>query len=258
MTHDEYLAAAGVSQSQLKDLAVSPLHYHARHVARTARREETAAMRFGSALHALVLEPAEFDGRYVVQTWDARTKEGKAERDAALSSGRSVLDQDDAGTLSAMAEALAAHPVASRILAERVHTEHPIFWTDAETGLRCKARLDAVSAIGRASAIVDLKSTTDASPEGFARQVASLGYHVQAAHYLDGWRALGGDAGTFVFIAIEKAAPYAVAVYELDTEALAVGEAKRRGLLDTLAECQRTGRWPGYQTQTISLPKWAA
>lgn len=258
MNFTEYLAAPGVSQSQLKDLAVSPLHYHARHVAKMAPRETTAAMRLGSALHALVLEPETFDSSYVVQTWDARTKAGKEERDAALASGRVVLDGDDADDLRSMAAALMAHPVASRILAERVHTEHPIFWTDADSGLRCKARLDAVSAIGSASAIVDLKSTTDASPEGFARQVANLGYHVQAAHYLDGWRACGGDAETFVFVVVEKSAPYAVAVYELDTEALAIGDMKRRSLLDLLAECRRADRWPGYQTQTISLPRWAA
>ena len=257
ITRANYEAHPGVSQSELRDLARSPAHYYAIRIARTVPRAESSAMRIGSALHALVLEPIEFQRGYVVQSWDARTKEGKAARDAAMASGRVVLDSDDARAVAGMGEALSRHADASRILAQRTHTEYPMTWRDDASGLRCKGRIDCLATIAGRAAIVDIKTTTDASPDAFARSIATYGYHVQAAHYLAGMRANGASVDGFVILAVESRAPYGVAVYELDAEALEVGEERRRALLSTLAECRASGRWPGYRTQTISLPRWA-
>ena len=131
-------------------------------------------------------------------------------------------------------------------------------WRDDASGLRCKGRIDCLATIAGRAAIVDIKTTTDARPDAFARSIATYGYHFQAAHYLAGMRANGVDVVGFVVIAVESRAPHGVAVYELDAEALEVGEERRRALLSTLAECRASGRWPGYRTQTISLPRWAA
>lgn len=61
----DYHAAPGLSASGLDDLAVSPLRYWHRHINPNREPEEpTRAMVFGSALHAAVLEPEEFDKRY--------------------------------------------------------------------------------------------------------------------------------------------------------------------------------------------------
>jgi hypothetical protein len=102
---------------------------------------------------------------------------------------------------------------------------------------------------------VDLKTTTDASPAAFARSVATFRYHVQASHYLSGLH----GAERFVFIAVEKTAPYAVAVYELDAAAMAAGDELRQRDMRMIADCRATGEWPGYSDdcQTLSLPKWA-
>jgi exodeoxyribonuclease VIII len=62
-----------------------------------------------------------------------------------------------------------------------------------------------------------------------------------------------------VFIAVEKTAPYAVAVYELDATALAAGNELRQRDLRMIADCRATSEWPGYgdDCQTLSLPSWA-
>ena len=258
ITRSNYWTHPGVSQSQLRDLARSPMHYHAKHVARTATTEETAAMRFGSAFHAAVLEPESFAFEYVVATWDARTKAGKEDRDAALASGAKILSADDMETISAMAAALRSDPLASRILDARTHTEHPIAWECPVTGVLCKGKPDACVSIGGSVSLVDLKTTTDADAESFARSIANFGYHVQAAHYCAGWSASVGTVDSFTFIAIEKTAPYAIGVYELSADAMARGQTRRLALLDKLAECRSSNRWPGYQPTTIDLPRWAA
>lgn len=258
ITRSNYWTHPGVSQSQLRDLARSPMHYHAKHVARTAVTEETPAMRFGSAFHAAVLEPDVFASEYVTQSWDARTNEGKAARDAALASGAKVLSEDDAETIAAMVASLRAHPLASLILASRTHTEHPIAWECPVTGIACKGKPDACAVANGSVSLVDLKTATDADPESFARSIANYAYHVQAAHYCAGWSATIGPVDSFTFIAIEKSAPYAIGVYELSAEAMSRGKARRLALLDQLAECRASGRWPGYQPMTIELPRWTA
>ena len=93
------------------------------------------------------------------------------------------------------------------------------------------------------------------APSGFARSVATFRYHVQASHYLTGLH----GAERFVFIAVEKTAPYAVAVYELDAAAMAAGNELRQRDMRVIADCQATNEWPGYgdDCQTLSLPSWA-
>jgi len=106
---------------------------------------------------------------------------------------------------------------------------------------------------------VDLKSTQDAS-EHFAKSCANYGYHRQAAMYLDGLRTLGLDAEHFIFVAAEKAPPYAVGVYELDYDAIERGRDLYRADLELLARCMERDEWPAYSPElvTLSLPRWAA
>jgi hypothetical protein len=106
----------------------------------------------------------------------------------------------------------------------------------------------------REGTVIDLKSTVDASPAGFARAVARYSYHVQAAHYMAGTK-----CDRFLFVAFEKTAPYACAVYELDADAIARGRDLREHALETLASCIELGVWPGYATevQVLELPRWA-
>jgi len=105
---------------------------------------------------------------------------------------------------------------------------------------------------------VDLKTTEDASP-GFRKSIANFRYHVQAAWYLDGVeRATGRRPEQFLFVCVEKRAPYACAVYAADAEMIEAGAKQTRMDLDKLAECKASNSWPGYsnQIETISLPAW--
>src|SRR5690606_1095926 len=105
-----------------------------------------------------------------------------------------------------------------------------------------------------------VKSCLDASEDAFRRDVAKYRYHVQDALYRAGFDAAGESVQHFVFIACEKTPPYAVAVYSLDAEGVGKGYSLARRDMATMAECLRTGEWPGYPVgiQTITLPPWAA
>lgn len=198
------------------------------------------------------------NGRPVTLWKDVRSR-WRAENE-----GFTVLSPDELAQLHGMRDAIRAHPAAAVLLNGEGVAEASVYWTDEATGELCRCRPDRWRKDG---ILVDLKSTLDASPEGFAKSLANYRYHVQAPWYLagaraayearqlpDGWQA----PRAFAFIAVEKSAPYAVGVYMLDAATMELGAAQMRANLDTLAECRRTGEWPGYgdKIANLSLPDW--
>ena len=95
---------------------------------------------------------------------------------------------------------------------------------------------------------------------GFTRAVTKYGYHVQNALYREGYAELGEQVDHFVFLAVEKSPPFAVAVYSLDDEAVGYGYRRVVRGRELMAHCLKTNEWPGYSNhiQTLSLPQWAA
>ena len=63
----------------------------------------------------------------------------------------------------------------------------------------------------------------------------------------------------FTFIAVEKTYPYAVAIYQLDAQALERGRELYRRDLAIYKHCLEMDDWPGYpeEVQVLSLPAWA-
>lgn len=173
--------------------------------------------------------------------------------------GRIVLSPEVWDQLHAMRDAVHNHPAAHALLTSVPgEAEKSVYWIDPTTGVLCRCRPDW----WRDDWIIpDLKTTDDASPEGFAKSIANWRYDVQAAFYMDGIeQATGKRPKSFVFIAVEKKPPYGVGVYVLDSDSLELGRAQYQHDLRIYAECLRTGEWPGYgdKIQTISLPAWHA
>lgn len=220
----------------------------------------TPAMAFGTAVHTFVLEQERFADEFVVaEKFDRRTKEGKeaAARFEEANQGKALITSDEMDTLNRVRSAVHSHLGAAKLLRQG-DAELSAFWTDANTGLSCKCRPDWFNG----EAIVDLKTCVDASNGGFSRSIANFGYDIQAAFYVDGIRAVTGMELPFLFIAVEKEAPHAVAVYRADPEVIEVGRKKYRAALQLLKWCQESESWPAYQPggeiELISLPRWAA
>ena len=182
---------------------------------------------------------------------------------AAAVGDRAIVSAEEMAQAEAIRDAVMAHPAAGKLLAPCAGVaELSAYWRDPETGVLCRCRPDFWRHDG---IVVDLKTARDAGPEGFSRSILGWRYHAQAAFYLDGItraRAAGGidmpAPRAFVFVGVEKTAPYAVGVYTLDTQSIAIGRREYREDLDTYAECMGSGVWPGYgdKIQPISLPEW--
>lgn len=248
MPNAEYHAHPAVSNSLLTQISRSPMH--ARAYLDGHRFAPTTAMQFGTAAHAAILEPARFAAEFKAFDGNLRTKADKEEYRRLSELGWSLVSAGDWDAIAAMAIAARSHQTAGPLLSGGV-VEQSVFWTDEEFGVPCKCRPDLWRDDGIA---VDVKTTEDASPAGFSRSMATYRYHVQAAHYM-----AGTGADRFLFVAIEKKHPYAVAVYELDEASLDLGRMQRALDLAAYAECARTGIWPGYseEVEPLSLPGWA-
>ena len=250
ISNADYHADPAVSASHLKTVMQSPYHYWSRYLdPDRVAMTPTAAMRLGSLTHCAVLEPDELTKRYQLAP-DRRTKEGKAAVVEMAAAGIEAVSEADLAQALQMADAVRSNSTAALLLANG-QAEQSFWWDDIATGMRCKCRPDWFDG----ETIVDLKTCVDASPAGFARAVAQWGYQVQAAHYL-----CGTLAKRFVFIAVEKSAPYAVGVYELDAEAMVHGSVLRHNALQRIQDCRAINEWPGYTDggiQTIQLPGWA-
>jgi hypothetical protein len=223
----------------------------------------TEATDIGGAIHAVTLEPDSLDTRYAVRPpgIDRRTREGKAawaefEAEAA---GRIILEKRDVyDTLAGIRDSLRDHPLAYSLLTSPGLTELSALWRDPRSDVRCKGRMDRVVEHAGWTWIVDVKSTDDAGPFGFARSTVNFGYYLQAAFYLDGLAALSDRDRRFAFVAVEKRPPYAIAVYEPDIVFLEAGRDEYRRHMATWKKCQETGLWPGYPDgiETLESPSW--
>lgn len=261
-----------VNKGALDQLAKTPAHYRA--WLTEPAQEETPALAFGKALHARVMETELFASTYIAEQRHPFRRVTEAQRNAkkpseetlraieywdawaASAAGKIELGADDAAKIEAMREAVMAHPIASKLFVGGM-PEATCLWQDSRHGLLCKSRMDYWRA--DINVIADLKSTDDASPFGFARSCASYRYPVQSAHYVDGIVRSGLDRPAFLFVAVEKSAPHAVAVYQLDADAQARGEDLRDRAMDTLNECLANDAWPSYPVgvTSLSLPAWA-
>ncbi len=242
--HEEYDSLPGIRWSLLRNMATSPLHY--RHALENGR-PDTSAMLLGRATHCAVLEPERFPIDFVVFDGARRGEPWQKFLDA--NPNRDILTRPEYDKCLAIKRSVLKHPEAKRLL-RTGWKEHIYRWRDEPSGLMCKLRADLV----KRQSVWDLKTTRSINEHDFQRTVATYLYHGQAAYYLAGTK-----RREFGFIAVESEEPHDVAVYELDAEALGVGEDIVHDLLGRVAACSKAKRWPGrFPAMTpLSLPGWA-
>ena len=256
-----YHAGPGVSCSDLKVLLdKTPAHLAYR---KSNPSIPTDAMNIGSLFHTVVLEPEKMYSRFVVlpEGVDFRSKEGKLIRDAAVFEGKILVRHSDLEAVQRMSNSVKGHPAANALLNRQVGTsyEQPVYYVDPDTGLLGKFKPDVLVVNDRLKLIVDLKTCEDASAQGFARTIANFLYDLQAAKYLHGANCAFGDGfQRFVFIAVEKSAPHAVACYVATHEMVQAGREQLTHAMSIYQGCYETGNWPGYsdKIEEIELPPW--
>jgi len=244
----EYCAIDAVNWSSLLHLwKGSPLHYKHH---RESADKDTTGRKMGRLLHALAL--GSFDEEFVI--YDGGDRRGKAWTDfQAANHGRTILKPNEIADVRAQAAAVRAHREASRILAG-ADTEATIQWTDPDTGLPCKGRLDALHLAD--ARIVDLKGCT--SLDQLERTCHRMGYVHQLQWYRRGVLAAHGVDCSAYMLGAENKAPNDVGLWRLDRDLLSLVDRDLTALVQRLADCIHADRWPGKMPDVadIFIPAW--
>ncbi|WP_329390084.1 PD-(D/E)XK nuclease-like domain-containing protein [Streptomyces sp. NBC_01716] len=216
----------------------------------------------GHAAHLMVLgEGPEID---VLGFDNYLTKAAKSARAEAYDMGVVPLLRHEYEQVQAMAEAVRQHPDAGPLLAMQGVAERSIYWTDAATGVRCRVRPDWLVEHPAVTLVVDLKTTTDSSPDACSKAIESYSYHQQGALYIDGVQAAGlaPEGARFIFVFVSKKAPYLVTVRELADQDQDIGRARNERALRIYADCVANGDWPDWTGPVpaipqLGMPTWA-
>lgn len=268
----EYHANAAISHSKLECYRRRPALYYKKYVAKTLPQpEESGAFRLGSAVHCAVLEEKEFASRYVLKPdCDRRTKEGKIQfaEFAAQHAGKTLLDSDEMAQVVAMREAVAAHPIASRLLAEGMPE---MTWRKVQSNalgaLQCRTDWFAPSGCEISEFhpyALDIKTVESLDSDAFRnfeRAAFSYGYHRQAGFYLPLINEILPYAvSRMYYVAVEKVEPFGVAVYKLADDAIARGQDENIADLVRLKRSLETNDWPNIEptVHELKLPAWYA
>lgn len=254
---------ARIGKSGLDLINKAPIIYWQKYLDpnRVWEDDQTPSMLLGSMSHCAVFEPAEFAKRYAVMPKiDRRTNAGKAAFEQFSAECQAdkltavTMDQYEAAMRTA--EAVNKHPLVRQLLDMGGWSEQRVDFTDPRTGAACKLKADRITP---SNIIIDLKTTADASPEGFSKSCANYRYHVQDAWYSDGLAAASNaPVQAFIFVAVEPETGI-VKPYTLDADSRALGREQYQANLDTYLECLRTNTWPAYgdEISELRLPSWA-
>jgi exodeoxyribonuclease VIII len=251
---NNYKSIDALNYSGAKQVLRSPAHYRA---SLMEEQKDTPALKFGRLVHTSTFLPLEFKAKVAImpEGIDRRTKAGKESYEAFINSlapETEVVDSETHAHISDVTEAASAGLASLNLSHTDWIVEESI--TKEYAGITIKGRPDLVSVIGNDKVVVDLKTTQDASPHSFSRDVHNLKYFMQSAWYLE----LTG-ATRFILLAVEKEPPFAWRVYELDAEAIAEGKRLMDEACAIYKQCKTFKSWPSYTKDLtmLSLPRYA-
>lgn len=249
ITNEQYHSSEGISRSDLVRFKKSPMHFKCKQ-----KIKETPSLIIGDLVHTLVLEPHLFSERYIVNPgFDRRTKEGKLDyaEFQIVSEGKRIIETNHYDEAIRIAESVNNH-MFKQYLSQGYRVENSIFFRHELTGLQCKVRPDA----WLGDIVIDLKTTTDASFRSFQSSAINYGYYLQAGMIKRALESLNKPIKNFIFVAVEKEAPYAIGIYKLDDEALEYGANEFDTLMVELNKYIQKNEFPDYGIQTLSIPAW--
>jgi PDDEXK-like domain of unknown function (DUF3799) len=245
-------------------LGKSPLHAWKAHPRLNPqfRALESAEFDLGSGAHSVLLQggadlvvinPADYPAKNgnVPQGW---TNDAIREaRDSARAAGKiPVLRKDHEAMLSMAAAADIAIGKCADLADKGVplsladgDAERTLIWQ--EGNIWCRARLDWMSRDRRV--MLDYKSTTDASPDWFSRQIVRMEYHIQDSFYRRGLRAITGQPAEFIFVAQENQIPFDCSFHAVDPSLAEIADALVERAIRLWGECLKTDTWPGYSNR---------
>lgn len=248
-----YHSAPGIGSTAMKQAVISMAHYQT-YIKKDTEISKSleACFRLGSAVHAKTLEPHVYLQNYVSMPEGMRRIGEKWTNFKAANEGAEILSFKEFNDVKAMAESLCEmtksfmESKSARLLDGGI-TEVS-YWRRHKTGLFLKARIDCE----RGAVKIDVKTTRDASPAKLYKTV-KYDYGVQSGLYT-----MITDADAFVFIGVDKKAPFGKSIIEQGQDVIDENIELIEEALRNIALCEKTGVWPCYseEVQVTKLTEW--
>ena len=262
---DDYHASDFVSNSKLQTfLRRGPRAYWMRYVHKSLPKEDTQALRAGSAFDTLLFDGEQvFRERFVERPAGMKftTKAGKAWKKEQDEAGLVVIEPEDARAFEWMCAAIREHELANDLL----HAcDTQVSLRGAMDGLPgIQARPDGLCLQGCAASdfapyVLDLKTTAELDQLTSGKSVVRYCYHQQMAFSQQLLRAHGIPELRYYLLAVEKTGAHRAQVIELTQDYVDLGERQITHGLQRLAAHYRTNTWPRVTEDVVVLepPPW--
>lgn len=242
-----YHARPEYSTSMLKLLPNDPETFNGRHILKLPEFQfkPTKFTDLGTAGHGMILQgeaPPIIPADALSKTG---SRQGGAWKDFADEhKGEVWLKESEAEPLKWMTESLDKTRKARALLDMPGLTEQSVFWRSDIGNFPMRGRIDRLAGGSETPLILDLKLTSNASPEKFFWHARDMGYHYQAASYMWAVReVLGVEPVGFVFIVGEYQVPYRWFTYQVTDAFLDEGWIVLHEALASLQERLKSGNW---------------
>lgn len=239
---------------------------------------------FGNAFELALIDPKAFEKEVAIaqdSAWVAKALEekpglSKPRGSKAYQEASKQFAEDNQGkyiiqdkgkqsfeTIEQMLTSCKADSVMQKLLS---NTEYQVsvFWTDEETGLKCKARPDVCKL--NKNVIVDVKTADDGSPEAFSKSLANHDYPFQACMQIDGCISSGlmSKVDKYFWLVVEKNIPYSATIYEFSEDDIRYCMDEYRYVKGIVKKALKQDKYPGYSQRsdnkfgilTAQIPLW--
>lgn len=265
MATDNYRAADGISQSDLKLFRSNPQLFNEYRIGKREKQPSTKSMEFGSAVDEFLLG-SEKQEIFVIPTTVLTSngqRRGKKWVEFEACHPGKLLTQEEydeqQGYLDDIEANIRGHETANALVYGEGRVCHEqIAWECPYTGMLRKCELDIRH---QNKILVDVKTAKDVTPDGFAQSVENFGYYIQAATYQEAIEELTGAPHVFYFVVIKNSPPYNVETYQLTGAWLEAGDDFNRTWMEKLKEAIAENSWRSSthgDLCTIERPRWAA
>jgi hypothetical protein len=258
----DYHAHPALSRSGVMKLLDCPQRYWFEYLSGQYIPSRSSAMITGSAVHTLLLEPDEFEKRFIVRK-KTTTCSKKYQEYLLEAQDKEILFDTELEKAHACAESVKKNEF-FKLTIGGSKIEETFIWQDEDIDIECKTRPDFYHP--HKEFIVDIKTTDNCKVDEFAWSVARYGYHIQAAMALDGInKCLNGSFTDFVIIAVETDPPYVSTSFLIKPASILEGRALYKKGLQIYKHCVANNCWPGFLDlknpsdflQQIDIPRWA-
>lgn len=182
--------------------------------------KETDALIMGRLIHHQTLEPDTFFDfyEYLPDGFNLRTKENKAFYQDIIDSGKTPVKPDMRKLADAITNRIFESKNAKNLLSGIAEKE---YFGEID-GIKIKSKVDLVNP--DRGYILDLKTTLNAEPEAFIKEMENRYYLQQAWLYRELANQNGENIKKFFFLNVEKVEPFSMSIVEVSKLQFEIGK----------------------------------